>query len=279
MLGTGRRAAGYRAAWQIAAWLAVAACASAPPYAGWTASQLFEHGRAAFETEEWDESRRAFERLVITFPGFDSTVAARHYLAQTFFADQEYVSAVSEYTRIVQVHPDDDRTAEAYMGLCRSYAAMSPHHQRDQQYTVQARTTCQNVATDFSGTPVGDSARDVAMEMHGKLAEKAYGEGYFYFQRKIMESAELVFLDLVETFAGTVAAPRAMARLIEIYEEWEWDEQRDEFTARLRETYPDSPEAKAISHSDRRNSVLPPGGADRLGSVGRLPRGWATGRG
>jgi len=275
VLGKGRRAAGRRTAWQIAAWLAVGACASAPPYAGWTASQLFEHGRTAFESEEWDESRRAFERLVITFPGFDSTVAARHYLAQTFFADQEYVSSVSEYTRIVQVHPDDDRTAEAYMGLCRSYAAMSPHHQRDQQYTVQARTTCQNVATDFRGTPVGDSARDVAMEMHGKLAEKAYGEGYFYFQRKIMESAELVFLDLVETFAGTVAAPRAMARLIEIYEEWEWDEQRDEFAARLRETYPDSPEAKAISHSGRRISVLPSGGEDRSGGVGRL-RGWAT---
>ena len=233
----------------VLAGLLGAACSSAPPFAGWTAEQLFEHGQGAFEAEEWDEARRTFERLVLTFPGFDSTVAARHYLAGAFYADEEYLSAVSEFTRIVQVHPDDERAPEAWMGLCRSYAAMSPHPQRDQQYTGQARTTCQNVASDFPGTPVGDSAAAIAFDMHDKLAAKAYGEGYFYFQRDILESAELVFLDLVESFAGTGAAPQAMARLIDIYEEWGWAEQLDEFTARLRDAYPNSPEAQALDRA------------------------------
>lgn len=235
--------------WATAAALLGIACSSTPPFAGWTADQLFEHGRSAFEEEDWDEARRAFERLALTFPGFDSTVAGRHYLAGAFFSDEEYLSAVSEYTRIVQVHPDDERAPEAWMGLCRSYAAMSPNPQRDQQYTVQARTTCQNVASDFPGTPIGDSAAAIALEMHGKLAAKAYGEGYFYFQRDILESAELVFLDLVDSFEGTVSAPRAMARLIDIYEEWGWSEQREEIAGRLRDAYPDSPEAKALEQT------------------------------
>lgn len=267
--------------WGALAALIGTACSSAPPFAGWAAEQLFEHGQDAFEEEDWDEARRTFERLVLTFPGFDSAVAARHYLAGSFFADEEYLSAVSEYTRIVQVHPDDERAPEAWMGLCRSYAGLSPHPQRDQQYTAQARTTCQNVASDFPGTPVGDSAAAIAFEMHDKLASKAYGEGYFYFQRDILESAELVFLDLVESYAGTDAAPQAMARLIDIYQEWGWTEQLEEFTARLRDTYPDSPEARALDQdvaSDTAASARsrgPPGagagGAD-------VAREWATGR-
>lgn len=223
-----------------------AACSSAPPYSGWTPDQLYAHGEQAFQEGDWGEARRAFERLVLTFPGYERAVDARHYLAQAFYRDAEYLSAVSEFTRIVQVYPDHERVAEAWMGLCRSYASMSPHPQRDQQYTMQARTTCQNVANDFRGTAVGDSASAVMGRMHTKLAEKAYGEGHFYFQRDIYESAELVFLDVVELYAQTDVAPRATMRLIEIYDEWGWDEQKAEFTSRLLERYPDSPEARSL---------------------------------
>lgn len=259
-----QRATGVLAAWGAAWWAAT--CASAPPYAGWTAEELYEHGRRAFADEDWDEARRALERLMLTFPGFEEVVDARHTLAKAFFADEEYISAVSEYTRIAQTYPDDERTSEAWMGLCRSYAALSPHPQRDQQYTLQARTTCQNVAQDYRGEPVGDSARAVVMEMHAKLAEKSYGEGYFYFQRDILESAELIFLNVVDVFAETGVAPRAMARLIEIYEEWGWDEQQEEFTARLLESYPESPEAKALD----------PNGQGGLAAPGEPSQGWTT---
>ena len=251
-----------------------AACSSAPPFSGWTPEQLYEHGQRAFDEGDWSEARRAFERLVLTFPAFDQAVDARHYLARAFYANGDFLSAVSEFTRIVQVYPDHERTLEAWMGLCRSYASMSPHPQRDQQYTIQARTTCQNVASDFRGMPVGDSAATVAREMHAKLGDKAYSEGYFYFQRDILISAELVFLDLVEVFPDTDSAPQAMARLIEIYEEWEWDDQLDEFRTRLLQTYPDSPEAKALAQpaaSDTVSTVrsrAPPGPLPLTGWMG-----------
>ncbi|NNM33759.1 MAG: outer membrane protein assembly factor BamD [Gemmatimonadetes bacterium] len=224
-----------------------AACSSTPAYTGWTPDQLYEHGEQAFGDGDFGEARRAFERLVLTFPGYERAVDARHYLAQAFFRDEEYLSAVSEFTRIVQVFPDHTRSAEAWMGLCRSYAALSPHPQRDQQYTFQARTTCQNVANDFRGQPEGDSANAVASAMHAKLAEKLYAEGHFYFQRDIYESAELIFIDLLAQYGRTPAAPKAAARLIEIYDEWGWEEQRAEFTTRLLNQYPDSPEAQALA--------------------------------
>ncbi len=199
------------------------------------------------ETEDYQEAIRAFERLVLTFPLYENALDARHRLAQSFYRNEDYLSAVSEFNRIAQVYADDERTAEARLGMCRAYAQLSPHPQRDQQFTVQAHSACRNVALDHEGQAVGDSAFQVAREMEAKLAEKVYAEALFYFQRDILESAELVFLELLDSHPETDWAPRAMARLMEIYEEWEWEEQREEMRARLLERYPDTPEARAVS--------------------------------
>lgn len=242
-----------RAAWLrwVAATGAAAAvaCSSTPAFSGWTAEQLYAHGEQAFAEQDWGEARDSFEHLLLTFPGFGQVVEARSYLAQAFFEDEQYVSAISEFTRIVQAYPDHESAGDAWMGLCRSYAAMSPHPQRDQQYTRQARTTCENVASDFRGTAVADSAMAVAGRMFDKLAARVYGEAQFYFQRDIYESAELGFLRLLELFPNTTSAPLALVRLIEIYDQWGWDEEREQYETQLLEDYPDSPEAREFARA------------------------------
>lgn len=234
-----------------AAIASAAACASTPAFAGWTAEQLQAHGEQAFAEENWGDAREAFEHLLLTFPGFPGVVDARFHLARTFFEDEQYVSAVSEFTRIVQSYPDHERAGEAWMGLCRSYAAMSPHPQRDQGYTQQARTTCDNVAVDYRDTPAGDSAAVVAAQMLDKLAARAFGEAQFYFRRDLYHAAELGFLQVLEAFPGTTSAPLALARLIDIYAQWGWDEEREESETRLLEDYPDSPEAQALAEKGK----------------------------
>ena len=229
---------------------------------------MYAHGEEAFSEEDWGGARDAFEQLLLTYPGFAQVVEARSYLARAFYEDEQYVSAVSEFTRIVQAYPDHERTGDAWMGLCRSYAAMSPHPQRDQQYTRQARTTCENVASDFRGTAVGDSALAVAAQMFDKLAARAYGEAHFYFQRDIYESAELGFLQLLESFPNTQSAPLALARLIEIYEEWGWDEEREQHETRLLEEYPNSPAAQEVARAKPDSTAAAP--------AWPRPPGWAA---
>lgn len=254
-----------------------AACSSAPPYSGWTEDQLYEHGQRAFDAGDWGEARRAFERLVLAFPLFDQFVEARYYLARAFYEDEQYVSAVSEFTRIVQVYPDHERARDAWMGLCRSHAALSPHPQRDQQSTISAHNTCRNVASDFQGTPIGDSALMVTLEMRNKLGEKALGIGQYYFRNDLYESADLVFSQLLEEYPDTDAAPRALALLIRIYEEWGWDDQLEEARTRLLESYPDSPEARALDQSARSDTISLV--MSRAPPRQRSPPAWSTGGG
>lgn len=254
-----------------------AACSSAPPYSGWTEIQLYEHGQRAFDAGDWGEARRAFERLVLAFPLFDQAVEARYYLARAFYEDGQYVSAVSEFTRIAQVFPDHERASDAWMGLCRSYAALSPHPQRDQQATVDARNTCRNVAADFVGTPIGDSAASVERQMTDKLGEQSFAIGSFYFRQDLYESAERVFTQLLIEYPRTAAAPRALVRLIEIYEDWGWEDDMEVHRTRLLEEYPDSPEARALDQSARGDTVSIV--FSRAPPRQRSPPAWSTGGG
>ena len=233
------------------------ACSSAPPYSGWTPEQLYEHAQRAFEDGNWGEARQAFERLVLQFPTFDQAVDARYYMARSFHEGRDYISAIAEFTRIVQVYPDHELAADAWMGLCASYAAMSPHPQRDQGPTAQALINCRNVADDLQGTTIGDSAAFLARQMEDKLAERAFGEGDHYFRNRLLDSAELYFLSLLELYPNTDSAPRAMSRLVQIYERWGWEDQRDEFRRRLLETFPDSREARSLDVPPARDTLSP----------------------
>lgn len=224
-----------------------AACSSAPRYSGWTAEQLYEHGQRAFDDGDWSEARRAFERLVLTFPLFDHAVDARYYMAQAIYQDRDYLGAISEFQRLVDVYPDHDRSGEAWMGLCRARAALSPHSQRDQRFTLQARGTCSNVASDLRNTPLGDSANALAQQMNDKLAERSYEEGLFYFRRKLRESAEVIFIDLLCLFPTSASAPNAVARLQDIYGNWDYEEPTEEIRSQLRETCPGSPEPTGLT--------------------------------
>ncbi len=223
-----------------------AACSSAPPYSGWTPEQLYEHGQRAFDEGDWGEARRAFERLVLTFPGFDQAVDARYMMAEATYRDSDYLGAISEFRRLVDLYPDHARADQAWMGLCRANASLSPHSQRDQTPTMQAQRICANVGGDFAGTEIGDSAAVIAGRMTDQLAERAYDVALFYFRRKLFDSAEIAFLDLLCLYPASTSAPEALERLIDTYEEWDYDEPVEQIRARLQRTCPSPPEARGL---------------------------------
>ena len=180
---------------------------------------------------------------------------ARHYLARAFYADDEFLSAVSEFTRIVQVYPDHERTREAYLGLCRSYAAMSPHPQRDQQYTVQARTTCQNVAGDSRACPRETRRRSWLWRCMRSWQRRATGKGTSTSSEIFSRRPSLSLSPFWTSFRTPRWRRRHWPDWIEIYQEWEWSEQEEEFKTRLLETYPESPEAKALEQAAASDTV------------------------
>lgn len=223
-----------------------AACASTPPYQGLTTDQLFELGAREFEEKDWDEAVRVFERFLSAESSSPRAVEARMYLARAYFNRKEYLTAATEFGRIVERHPGHPLAPEASLGICQSYAALSPHVQRDQSYTEQAVRACGNTLMDFPAHPVAAQAREIRDSMVEKLAEKLYIAGDFYFRRKLYHSAILYFGHVLRDYPRTKAAPKALLRTYQAYLALDWDREAQETRERLLREYPESPEARSL---------------------------------
>lgn len=239
---------------RIAVWilpvLAASACASASPYQGLTATDLYEMGLREYEAENWEKAAEAFDFLLLRVAdaSFEHGADARLMLAEAYFNDESYLSAQSAFTRFIERHPGDPRRREAALGVCRSYAALSPIPELDQSYTLQAESVCQNVVLDYSGVDdeIASQAQELVNEMRSKLGHKKYMNAMHYFQREWWDSAIQYFDILLDQYGDTEWAPRSIARMIESYEELGYDPEVQLWRETLLNSYPDSPEAQDL---------------------------------
>jgi len=228
------------------------------------ADQLLELGARDFEEGDWDKAVRVFERFVFSDPTHPRIVEARLYLARSYYNRKDYLTAVSEFSRIVDRHPGDPLAPEAALGICKSYVAMSPHLERDQSYTAQAFSACDNVVQDFGRTEMSVEAEQLRDQMREKLARKELSRGDFYFQRKLYDSGIIYYNGLLEQYPRTAAAAEALLRLYHSYTEIGWESEADDARERLLRDFPESDAAKEV----RAN-----GGDGGEGSEGRFGGG------
>ncbi len=248
LMGRGPR----RALWPLLAAVAAlsAACGpKAPPLTQMTPEELWLKGVDAYNARHWDKAIRFFGQY-ITVGGTDPRVhQARYYTGEAYFNDHQYVSAAGEFTRLAGDLGRTDLADDARFMACRAYEELSPDPQLDQEYTRAAIDHCQALINYFPDSSHADQAREIVANMQEKLAAKVYEGGEWYFHRRAYDSAVIYFDVVVKQYPQTEHAPKALARLIRIYDILDYQDEHDQAVQQLRSQYPDSPEARALGRT------------------------------
>ena len=138
-------------------------------------------------------------------------------------------------------HPFERRA-----GFLESYYRLSPKTQLDQQYTRAAYDHCQSLLSYFPDSEFAPRATEMSAELRNKLADKEFSAGEFYFKRNAFDSAIIYYEATLRDYADSGQAPRALSRLISIYQSLGYKEEEEAARQRLLKDYPNSPEARAI---------------------------------
>ena len=224
----------------------VAGCGSGPAWAGMSGDQLFEFGVASYEDEDWDDAIGSFETLIFQNPSYERVPEARMYLARAHFGKEEFITAAAEFDRFLQRYPSHGLAPEASLGICRSYARLAPHPQRDQEFTERAVNACRTTAQEFEGMNVASEAREIQGRMFDRLAESLFLQGRHYQRRGFHDSAILYFQDLVDFYPQTRWAAQGFLALHRSYTSIGWEEEAERARQRLLENYPDSEAAREL---------------------------------
>ncbi len=226
--------------------LAVTACRSSNPYKGLSDQQLYDRAQEQFKKGDYSHTIRLLNHLTLTFGNSPLVPEAQLLLAKADYAAKDYLTAHADYQTFLQRYPNDPRAADAALGACDAMAHMSPIAERDQTYTKQAITICDNVIADYPGTDQASQATTMVNDMREKLAKKEYLDAEFYLRRNLYDSAIKYFEFVVSDYPQTDWAPKALMGVYKANKAIGYDDLAEKAKQRLMDKYPDSKEAKAL---------------------------------
>jgi outer membrane protein assembly factor BamD len=234
--------------WILLGALLSAGCGSrGPVLEGLDGDALYAFGASEMERRRWESAASAFERLVFNFPNHARMQEARFRIGETYQARREWLTAAMEFNRLAADYPAGPWADDARFEVCRSYYQLSPKPQLDQEYTRLAAEHCQSLLAYYPDSEFVPQASEIIDVMIHRLAEKEYLVGDEYFRRRAFDSAIIYFDGLVRQYPATDWAPRALLRLVQIYERLGYDPELRSTKERLLQQYPQSPEAQQVA--------------------------------
>lgn len=204
---------------------------------------LYEMGEQAYEEEDWDRAILVFDQLAARYPTDTRIQDVRLRVADAYFAKEDYVIAASEYVRLATDYPTSEYADDARFRTCEAYYRLSPDPQLDQEYTRAALDHCQSLAAYYPQSEFTPKAREYTQDLFDKLAEKAYLNGDYYFKRHAYNSSIVYYEDVLEQYPESEYAPRALLRLVQVYQRLGYREEMEAARERLLRDFPDTAEA------------------------------------
>lgn len=205
--------------------------------------ELYRIGRERFEAGDYGRAIEALERLLFQDPGHARADSAQFLVGESYFQQEQYITAASEFLRLAQNRPAGPLAAEARYRACLAYHELSPRPELDQEYTYEAINQCRSVVLLYPQSPFAERATERITELNDKLARKYYQTGEYYLSRRAYDSAIIYFEHVIENFEGSSLEPRALLKLYESYQRVGYVQEANRVRERLLERYPESPEA------------------------------------
>lgn len=208
------------------------------------ADALYEYAQEKLGDRKWTDAIRALDQFTVRYPGDPRVEEARFQLAMAYFEKKDFITAASEMVRLASDYPTGRYADEARFKTCESYYRLSPKPQLDQEYTRAAIDHCDALIVSYPNSDFASQAEELIGDLRQKLARKAFLNADYYFKRKAYDSAILYYESLLREYPDSDSAPKALLRLVQIYERLRYAEELEAAKDLLLSNFPDSPEAR-----------------------------------
>ena len=91
-----------------------------------------------YEKGKYNDAAQAFETVTRLGRGTNYAQNAQFYLAESYFKDERFLLAASEYERFISYYPRDERREEVDYKRALSFFEQSPRYRLDQRPTGRA---------------------------------------------------------------------------------------------------------------------------------------------
>lgn len=211
-----------------------------------TPEQHLEYAVSLYNDEDYIESKKEFESILIQYPGNAVNDDARYYLGMTYFNSDQFLLAAYEFSKLINDIPASPFVPDAQFMLAESYYQLSPAYQLDQRYTEKAVEEFQAFIDFFPLNAKVEEAENKIKEMNYKLAQKAYQQATIYEKMEYYTAALMYFQSVIDTYHDTEFAPLAIEKRVDILIMKERIQEAVKDIDLFLANYPDHPDAEKM---------------------------------
>ncbi len=177
----------------------------------------YDKSLALYEEGKYDDAAYGFDLVTRMGRGTNFSKDAQFYLAESYFADRQYILAASEYERFISYYPQDEKREEVEYKLALCFYEQSPRYRLDQTPTRRAIQLFQLFNTKYPDSEyVVESAARID-ELRNKLARKAFEAGEFYLRTDRYLAASIYFDQVIDQYPESRWAESSLLKQIETY--------------------------------------------------------------
>lgn len=184
---------------------------------GDTLPQAFGKASNLFENGKYGDAVQAFETVIRIGRGTEYAKDAQFLLAESYFNDERYLLAASEYERFQTLYPNSPRREEVDFKNAYCYYELSPRFKLSQQYTHTAIEKFRLFNSRYPDSERVQESAEYITELRSKLARKLYNAADLYMRTDRYEAA-IIYYDLtIDRYPETEWAERALVNEINAY--------------------------------------------------------------
>ena len=185
-------------------------CAASINTANMTPQERLTYAKTLYDDQDYETAVNEFSGIVLQYPGASVVDTAQFYLGQSRFGRKEYILAAYEFSKLIRNMPASKLVPDAQYQLAECYFKLSPDYALDQKYTKSAIKEFQSFIDFF---PTSDKVPDAEVkikELNEKLAYKEYHTAYIYSKLEYYKGALKYYDIVIDTYHDTKYAPLAM---------------------------------------------------------------------
>jgi len=166
-------------------------------------SEAFERGMSYYEKENYLKAEETFTFIIYNDPGGTYADDSQFYLAETYFARDEFLLAISEYDRLIRRMKNSSFVEDAFWRKTEAYCELSPDYRLERDMTDKALRYLYDFVEIYPQSKYLEDANARIVEMREKLAKKMLETAKLYDTLREYESAEFYYDSLIEKYFDT----------------------------------------------------------------------------
>ncbi len=155
-----------------------------------------------YKNGDYLDFRENANYFISDFPGSDKIPYIQYLIAESYFKEDRYAKAISEYNKIIYKYPDSEYLVDAYYKIGLSYFKQKLHPQRDQTNTQKAMYYLKKVLEQNSNKYTKET-KEMINECRNTLAKKEYFRAKFYYRREAYDVSINILDEAIKEYSDT----------------------------------------------------------------------------